>query len=126
MAYGLCAIWSLNYLKYLLIAFAICARWTGGIYYLHIKLSDCPYVRISSIAKQLMSLSLVRHNLYKLSFALKSVAYTQNTLLSPTHIDPFAVCTNIKSFHTSSPPLTKNHVHLQLNPNTSQPNHPRP
>ena len=43
-----------------LITFVICARWTGGIYYPHIKLSDCPYVRISSIATQLMSSSLFR------------------------------------------------------------------
>ena len=52
----------------------MCARWTGDIYYPYIKLSDCPYVRISSIAKQLMSLSLFRCNLHKLSFALRSVA----------------------------------------------------
>ena len=61
-------------LKYLLIAFVIHARWTGDIYYPHIKLSDCPNVRISSIAKQLMSLSLFICNLHKLSFALRSVA----------------------------------------------------
>ena len=30
-----------------LITFVVCARWTGYIYYPHIKLSDCPYVRIS-------------------------------------------------------------------------------
>ena len=30
-----CAIWSLNYPKYLLTAFVICARWTGDIYYPH-------------------------------------------------------------------------------------------
>ena len=74
MAYGLCAIWSLKYLKYPLITFVIQARWTGDIYYPHIKLSDWPYVRISSIAKQLMSLPLFRYNLHKLSFALRSVA----------------------------------------------------
>ena len=67
MAYGLCAIWSLNYLCH-------CARWTGDIYFPHIKLSDCPYVRISSIATQLMSSPLFRYNLHKLSFALRSVA----------------------------------------------------
>ena len=55
-----CAIWSLSYPKYILTASVICARWTGDIYYPHIKLSDCPYIRISSIAKQLMSLSLFR------------------------------------------------------------------
>ena len=63
-----------HYLNYLLITFVICARLTGGIYYPHIKLSDCPYVRISSIAKQLMSFPLFRYNLHKLSFALRSVA----------------------------------------------------
>ena len=47
---------------------------TGDIYYPHIKLSDCPYIRISSIAKQLMSYPLFRYNLHKLSFALMSVA----------------------------------------------------
>ena len=45
------AIQSLNYPKNLLTALVICARWTGDIYYPHITLSDCPYVRISSIAK---------------------------------------------------------------------------
>ena len=59
-AYSLCAMWSLSYLDYLLITFVICARWTGDIYSPHIKLSDCPYVRISSIAKQLMSFPLFR------------------------------------------------------------------
>ena len=38
-----------------LITFVICARWTGDIYLPCIKLSDCPYVRISSIATELMS-----------------------------------------------------------------------
>ena len=57
-----------------LITFVICARWTGDIYYPHIKLSDCPYVRISSIGTQLMHFPLFRYNLHKLSFALRSVA----------------------------------------------------
>ena len=57
-----------------LITFVICARWTGDIYYPHLKLSNCPYVRTSSIASQLMSFPLFRHNLHKLSFALMSVA----------------------------------------------------
>ena len=61
-------------LNYLFITFVICARWTGDIYYPHVKLSDCPYVRISSIAKQLMSFPLFRYNLHELSFALRSVA----------------------------------------------------
>ena len=74
MTYGLYDIWSLNYLNYLLITFVICARWTGDIYYPHIKLSDCPYVRISSIAKQLMSFPLFKHNLHNLSFTLRLVA----------------------------------------------------
>ena len=74
VAYGLSVIWSLNFLEYLLITFVICARSTGDIYYPHITLSDCPYVRISSIAKELMSLSLFRHNLQKLLFDLRSVA----------------------------------------------------
>ena len=65
--------WSLNYLNYLLITFVICARWTGDIYFPRVKLSDCPYVRISSIATQLMSFPLFRYNLHKLSFALRSV-----------------------------------------------------
>ena len=43
-----------------LITFVICARWTGNIYYSHIKWSDCPYVRISSIVKWLMSLSIFK------------------------------------------------------------------
>ena len=43
-----------------LITFVTYARWTGDIYYPHIKLSDCPYVRISSIAKELMSSFLFR------------------------------------------------------------------
>ena len=67
-------IWSLYYLKYLLTTFVICVRWTGDIYYPHIKLSDCPYIRINSIVKQLMSLPLFRYNLHQLSFALRSVA----------------------------------------------------
>ena len=74
MAYSLCAIWSLNFAKYPLTAFVIYTRWTGGIYYPHIKLSDCPYVRFSSIAKQLMKLPYLEYNLHKLSFALRSVA----------------------------------------------------
>ena len=74
VAYGLCAIWSLNCLKYLLLAFVTHARWTGDIYNPHIKLSDCSYVRISSITKQLMSLYLFRCNLHELSFALSSAA----------------------------------------------------
>ena len=57
-----------------LITFVICARWTGDIYYPHIKLLKCPYVRTSSMATQLMSFSLFRRNLNKLSFALRSVA----------------------------------------------------
>ena len=56
------------------ITFVICARWTGNIYYPHIKLSDCPYVRIGSITTQLMSFPLLICNLHKLSFALRSVA----------------------------------------------------
>ena len=60
VADSLCATCSLSYPKYLLTAFVICARWTGDIYYPHIKLSDCPYVRISLIAIQLMSSSLFR------------------------------------------------------------------
>ena len=43
-----------------LIAFVICAKWTDDIYYPHIKLSNYPYVKISSTAKQLMSLSIFR------------------------------------------------------------------
>ena len=74
VAYSLCAIWSLSFPKDILTAFVICARWTGDIYYPHIKLSDCPHVGISSIAKQLMSYPLFRYNLHKLSFTLRSVA----------------------------------------------------
>ena len=48
VADSLCAIWSLNYTKYLLTAFVNCGRWMGDIYYPNIKLSDCLYVRISS------------------------------------------------------------------------------
>ena len=51
MADSLCAVWSLIYSKYLLTAFLMCGRWTDDIYYPHIKLSDCSYLRISSIAK---------------------------------------------------------------------------
>ena len=57
-----------------LITFVICASWTGDIYYPHIKLPSCPYVRTSSIATQLMSFPLFRHNLHKISFPLRSVA----------------------------------------------------
>ena len=57
-----------------LITFVIHARWTGDIYYPHKKLSDCPYIGISSIAKQSMSYPLFRYNLHKLSFALRYVA----------------------------------------------------
>ena len=60
VAYSLCVIWSLNFLDYLLITVVICARLPGDIYYPHIKLSDCPYVRISSTATQLMKLPLFR------------------------------------------------------------------
>ena len=56
-----------------LITFVICAIWTGDIYYPHIKLSNCPYVRTGSIATQLMSFPLCRDNLHKLSFALRCV-----------------------------------------------------
>ena len=56
-----------------IITFVICARWTGDIYYPHIKLSNCPYVRTISIATQLMSFPLFRYNLHELSFALRSV-----------------------------------------------------
>ena len=57
-----------------LITFVICAIWTGDIYYPHIKLSNCPCVRPSSMATQLMSVPLFRHNLHKLSLALRSLA----------------------------------------------------
>ena len=57
-----------------LISFVICARMTGDIYYPHIKLSNCPYVRTSSMATQLMNFPLFRYNLHKVSFALRSVA----------------------------------------------------
>ena len=57
-----------------LITFIICARWTGNIYYPHIKLPNCPDARTSSMATQLMSFSLFRHNLHKLLFVLRSVA----------------------------------------------------
>ena len=60
VAYNLCATWSLNFPKYPLTAFVIYTRWTGGIYYPPIKLLDCPYVRISSIAKELMGLPLIQ------------------------------------------------------------------
>ena len=49
-----------------LITFVICARWTGDIYYPHIKLSDCPYVRIHSTATQLMRYPLFKYNLLTL------------------------------------------------------------
>ena len=61
-------------LNYLFITFVICARWTGAIHYPHIKLSDHPSVRISSIAKQLMSFPYSDIISHKLSFALRSVA----------------------------------------------------
>ena len=57
-----------------LITFVIYARWTGDIYYPHVKLSNCPYVRTSSMATQLMSFPLFIYNLHKLSFGLRSVA----------------------------------------------------
>ena len=59
VAYSLCAIWTVNFPKYLN-CLVVHARWTGDIYFSHIKLSNYPYVRISSIAKQLMSLSIFR------------------------------------------------------------------
>ena len=57
-----------------LITFVISARWTGDIYYPHIKLPNFPYVKTSPMVTQLMSFPLFRHNLHKLSFALMSVA----------------------------------------------------
>ena len=56
-----------------LITFVICANWTGDIYYPHIKLSNCPYARTSSMATELMSFPLFRHHLHKLSFTLRFV-----------------------------------------------------
>ena len=66
-AAAFCTIWSFNYL-------AIYASWTSNIHYPHIKLPKCPYVRTSSMAPQQMTFPLFRHNLHKLSFALRSVA----------------------------------------------------
>ena len=57
-----------------LITFVISARWAGDIYYPHIKLLDCPYVRISSTDTQLISFPLFRYNLHKLLFDLRTVA----------------------------------------------------
>ena len=57
-----------------LITFVICARWTGDIYYPHIKPSNCPYVRTSSMATHLMTFPPFRYNLHKLPSALRSVA----------------------------------------------------
>ena len=57
-----------------LIAFVTCARWTGDIYYPNIKLSDLPLCKNQFNGYTVNEIPPFRYNLYKLSFALRSVA----------------------------------------------------